>query len=155
MTSDDALTTVRVDAHLPQPPATVWRALTEPELLARWLMPGDFRLAVGHRYPMRAVAVPATGFSGTVQAEVLAFEPERMLRVSWCDADPDSPAQADWTVTWTLTPEGRGTRLHLLHEGFDPGNPAQQRARTIMDGGWRSHMMPRLRHVLAGLDAAA
>jgi len=155
MTSDDDLTTVRVDRFLPHPPATVWRALTEPDLLARWLMPGDFRLVVGHRYTMQAVAVPATGFSGTVQAEVLAFEPDRMLRVSWRDADPDSPAQADWTITWTLRPEGRGTRLLLVHEGFDPDIPAQMRARTIMDSGWRSHLMRRLATVLTELDAAA
>lgn len=155
MTSDDDLTTVRVDRFLPHPPATAWRALTEPELLARWLMPGDFELVVGHRYTMQAVAVPATGFSGTVQAEVLAFEPERMLRVSWHDAAPDNPAQADWTITWTLRPEGRGTRLLLVHSGFDPDNPAQMRARTLMDSGWRSHLMRRLATVLADLDAAA
>ncbi len=154
MTSED-LTTIRVDVYLPHRPAAVWRALTEPELIARWLMPGDFRLVVGHRYTMRAVAVPATGFSGTVQAEVLAFEPERMLRVSWRDADRDSPAHADWTVTWTLAAERGGTRLFLVHDGFDPDNPAQQRARTVMDGGWRSHMMPRLDAVLDELDAAA
>lgn len=155
MTSDDDLTTVRVSRYLPHPPAKVWRALTEPELIARWLMPGDFRLAVGHRYTMQAVAVPATGFSGTVQAEVLAFEPERMLRVGWRDAAPQSPAQADWTITWTLEPEGRGTRLLLVHDGFDPDIPAQMRARTIMDSGWRTHLMRRLATVLAELDAGA
>ncbi|MCP2342581.1 SRPBCC family protein [Actinomadura rupiterrae] len=146
--SGDDLTTVRVDQFLAHPPAKVWRALTEPELLARWLMPGDFKLAVGHRYTMHAPAIPATGFSGTISAEVLAFEPERMLRVGWRDADPDAPAAADWTITWTLQPEGRGTRLFLVHEGFDPDNPLQQRARTIMSGGWRTRTMSRLAALL-------
>lgn len=154
MTSgDDDLTTIRLTEYLPHPPASVWRALTEPDLIARWLMPGDFRLVVGHRWTMRAVAVPATGFSGTVRAEVLAFEPERMLRVSWRDADPAGPAGADWTVTWTLQPEGRGTRLFLLHGGFDPASPAQMRARTIMASGWRSHLIRRLAAVVDDLDA--
>lgn len=142
--SDDDLTTVRVDQFLRHPPAKVWRALTEPALIAQWLMPCDFRLQVGHRYTMRAQAMPATGFSGTIQAEVLAFEPERMLRVGWRDADPSSPSGADWTITWTLQPEGRGTRLFLVHEGFDPDDPLQQRARTVMGGGWRSTVMRRL-----------
>jgi uncharacterized protein YndB with AHSA1/START domain len=155
MTSDDDLTTVRVDRFLAHPPGKVWRALTEPDLLARWLMPGDFRLVVGHRYTMRGVAVPATGFSGIVQAEVLAFVPERMLRVAWRDAAESSPARADWTITWTLQPEGRGTRLFLLHEGFDPDHPVQMRARTIMGSGWRSHLMRSLEAVLTDLDAAA
>jgi len=62
-----------------------------------------------------------------------------MLRVRWADADPDRPA--DWTITWTLEHEGRGTRLFLVHEGFDPDDPAQMMARTIMGGGWKSHVM--------------
>ncbi|MDF5754518.1 SRPBCC domain-containing protein [Spongiactinospora sp. TRM90649] len=142
--------TVRVDQFLSHPPAKVWRALTEPDLIARWLMPGDFRLEVGHRYTMRATAIPVTGFSGTVLAEVLAFEPERMLRVGWQDADPGSAANADWTITWTLFPEGTGTRLFLEHAGFDPDNPLQQRARSIMGSGWRGAVM---RGLIAALDA--
>jgi uncharacterized protein YndB with AHSA1/START domain len=142
MTTGD---TISVDQFLAHPPAKVWRALTEPELLARWLMPGDFRLEVGHRYLMRTRPVPATGFSGTVLAEVLAFEPEKMLRVAWQDAEG---GDTDWTITWTLQPEGRGTRLFLLHEGFDPDNPLHQRSRTIMGGGWRSHVMNALQRVL-------
>ncbi|GAB3798819.1 SRPBCC family protein [Micromonospora zhanjiangensis] len=145
MADDPDPTVVRVDQFLPHPPAKVWRALTEPELIARWLMPGDFRLEVGHRYTMRGLAVPATGFSGTVRAEVLAFEPERMLRLGWRDADPAPGAQVDWTITWTLRAEGRGTRLFVVHEGFDPDNPVQQRARQIMSGGWRSRVLTALR----------
>lgn len=132
---------VRVDQYLAHPPSKVWRALTEPELIARWMMPGDFRLEVGHRYTMQARPMPATGFSGRVQAEVLGFETGRMLRIRWRDADPDSPSRADWTITWTLEPEGRGTRLFLVHEGFDPDDPLQQRARSIMGGGWRSMVL--------------
>jgi uncharacterized protein YndB with AHSA1/START domain len=147
MTSDD-LTTIHVDRFLPHPPAKVWRALTEPELLARWMMPGDFRLRVGHRYTMHTQPIADTGFSGTVQAEVLAFETEKMLRLGWRDAAPTQDSTTAWTITWTLQPEGRGTRLFLLHEGFDPDNPLHQRSRTIMGGGWRSHIMRRLESVL-------
>ncbi|MGW1885759.1 SRPBCC family protein [Streptomyces sp. NPDC001970] len=143
---DDDLTTIRVDQFLAHPPAKVWRALTEPELIAQWLMPGDFRLEVGHRYTMTSVPRPGTGFSGTVEAEVKAFERERMLRVRWADADPGS--SVNWTITWTLEPEGRGTRLFLVHEGFDPDDPAQRMAHKIMGGGWRSHVMRALEATL-------
>lgn len=150
----DDLTAVRVDEFLPHPPAKVWRALTEPELLAQWLMPGDFRLEVGHRYTMRAVAIPATGFSGTIAAEVLDFEDGKRLRIGWRDAHPENGADVDWTITWTLEPEGRGTRLFLDHEGFDPDNPLQQKARAIMSGGWRSHVMRSLLSCLDGMEDA-
>ncbi|MET8780654.1 SRPBCC domain-containing protein [Streptomyces sp. NPDC004589] len=144
----DDLTTIRVDQFLPHPPAKVWRALTEPGLLAQWQMPGseNFRLEVGHRYTMTSVPRPNTRFSGTVDVQVLAYAPERMLRVGWADADPANPA--DWTITWTLEQEGRGTRLFLVHEGFDPDDPAQMTARTIMHGGWRSHVMRALGQTL-------
>ncbi|MFI7670551.1 SRPBCC domain-containing protein [Nocardia sp. NPDC049526] len=152
MTEDP--TTIHVDEFLAHPPAKVWRALTEPELLARWFMPSDFQLEVGHRYTIDAKAVPATGFSGAIAAEVLAFESERMLRVGWRDADPNAEHGADWTITWTLEPEGKGTRLFLEHAGFDPDHPLQQKARTIMDAGWRSHVMRRIDEVLRGLESS-
>ncbi|UUU38359.1 SRPBCC family protein [Streptomyces sp. NBC_00162] len=149
---DEDLSTVRVDQFLPHPPAKVWRALTEPDLIAQWLMPSDFRLEVGHRYTMTSLPRPNTGYSGTTAAEVLAYETGRMLSVRWTDASgsPDA-GRADWTITWTLEPEGRGTRLFLVHEGFDPDDPAQMRARTIMGGGWRSHVMDSLSAVLERL----
>lgn len=148
MIDADDPTVLCLDEYLPHPPARVWQALTDPDLLAQWLMPGDFRLRVGHRYTMRGMAMPGTGFSGTVQAEVLAFEPGQMLRLGWRDADPGSPSGADWTITWTLRPEGRGTRLFLTHEGFDPGSELQRRAREIMGGGWRRLMSDSLVAVL-------
>lgn len=147
MTADD-LTTIHVEQFLPHPPAKVWRALTEPELIARWMMPGDFRLEVGHRYTMEVAAVPATGFSGTVRAEVLGFETGKTLRVGWQDGDPSAENRADWTITWDLRAEGTGTRLFLTHEGFDPDDPAQMKARAIMGGGWKSHVIRRLQQAL-------
>ncbi|RZQ61951.1 SRPBCC family protein [Amycolatopsis suaedae] len=150
MTTTD-LTTVHIDQFFPHPPAKVWRVLTEPDLIARWLLPGDFRLEIGHRYTMRAQAMPGTGFSGTIQAEVLDFEEERMLRLGWRDAAEDSPSTADWTITWTLAAEGTGTRLFLTHDGFDPDSPLQQRARSIMGGGWQSIVSDRLAQVLRDL----
>jgi uncharacterized protein YndB with AHSA1/START domain len=125
------LRAIRLDQFIAHPPAKVWRALTEPDLLARWLMPNDFKPEVGHRFTFTTEPKKSVGFDGIVHCEVLEIEPERLLRISWSDRK-----QSDWTVTWRLEPEGRGTRLFLDHEGFDPGSEVQQMSRRIMGGGW-------------------
>jgi uncharacterized protein YndB with AHSA1/START domain len=134
--------TIRVDEFLTHPPARVWRALTDPVLLAKWLMPNDFRPEVGHRFTFLTDPRPNVGFDGVVRCEVLVVEPERLLRISWRGGSLDS------TVTWTLAAEGRGTRLFLEHDGFDPDDPTQQFSRRIMDGGWRSNVMAAFRAAL-------
>lgn len=134
--------TIHVDEFLGHPPARVWRALTDPVLLAKWLMPNDFRAVVGHRFTFLTDPRPNVGFDGVVHCEVLAVEPERLLRISWRGGTLDT------TVTWTLAPEGRGTRLFLEHDGFDPDDPTQQFSRRIMDGGWRSKVMAAFRAAL-------
>jgi uncharacterized protein YndB with AHSA1/START domain len=134
--------TIHVDEFLAHAPARVWKALTDPVLLAKWLMPNDFRAVVGHRFTFLTDPRPNVGFDGLVHCEVLAVEPERLLRISWRGGTLDT------TVTWTLAPEGRGTRLFLEHDGFDPDDPAQQFSRRIMDGGWRSKVMAAFRAAL-------
>jgi uncharacterized protein YndB with AHSA1/START domain len=44
----------------------VWRALTDSDLLARWLMPNDFRPVPGHRFSFRTTPRPGQGFDGVV-----------------------------------------------------------------------------------------
>jgi uncharacterized protein YndB with AHSA1/START domain len=134
--------TIRVDEFLAHPPARVWRALTDPVLLAKWLMPNDFRPEVGHRFTFLTDPRPNAGFDGVVHCEVLVVEPERLLRIGWRGGTLDT------TVTWTLASEGRGTRLFLEHDGFDPDDPTQQFSRRIMDGGWRSNVMAAFRAAL-------
>ncbi|MEV0383974.1 SRPBCC domain-containing protein [Nonomuraea sp. NPDC050643] len=139
----DDLRAIRLDQFIPHPPAKVWRALTEPELVARWLMPNDFKAEVGHRFTFTTTPKKQVGFDGIVHCEVLRIEPEKLLKISWSDG-----GRADWTVTWRLEPEGRGTRLFLDHEGFDPADEIQQLSRRIMGGGWPRHF-----GVIAGIAA--
>ena len=66
-----------VEYALAAPPSKVWRTLTEPELLAVWLMPNDIAPVVGHKFNFR---VPPMGdWSGVVDCEVLEVVPESKL----------------------------------------------------------------------------
>lgn len=136
---------IRLEEYLPHAPARVWRALTEPELIARWLMPNDFRLEVGHRFTFQGTPIPAVRFDGTVDCEVHGFSVERMLRYSWSGQGENSLRS---TVTWRLEAEGPGTRLFMEHEGFDPENPLHQLSHRMMSGGWVG-VLRRLEAVIA------
>ncbi len=123
---------VRCDQFLAHPPATVWRALTDPELHARWWAAGDVRPVVGHRFSLDM------GEWGSQSCQVTAVEPERLLQYTFAEGRLDS------TVTWRLDPEGSGTRLFLEHSGFDLDSPLGLQAYHGMGEGWP--------HVLAHLD---
>ncbi|MCW3819164.1 SRPBCC domain-containing protein [Micromonospora sp. DR5-3] len=138
-------TAIALDQFLPHPPAKVWRALTDSDLLARWLMPNDFRPVPGHRFSFRTNPRPGQGFDGVIHCEVLELDEPRRLRWAW------RGGRLDTVVSWTLVPEGRGTRLFLEHAGFDPDDPVQRRTFTLLDGGWRSHVWRRLEQTLTAL----
>lgn len=133
--------TIRHERLLKHPPARVWRALTEPALVGRWLMPAEIRAEVGHRFHFD------TGGWGVTQCEVLEVVPEQRLVYTWRNPPLDT------TVSWTLIAEGEGTRLVLEHGGFDLDHPQQRFAWQGMGGGWGSMLDSRLPAVLAELGA--
>jgi uncharacterized protein YndB with AHSA1/START domain len=91
----------------PHPPERVWRALTDPAELGAWLMPTDFAPRAGHKF-----SFDARPTLGVIDAEVLDVEPPRLLRCRW------SGVFGHTVVTFTLTPDGAGTRLRITHEGW-------------------------------------
>ncbi len=138
---------IEVDQFLSRPPEQVWHALTDPDLLAQWLMPNDFRPTVGHQFTFRTEPVPEHGFDGIVHCQVLDLDPPRLLRFSW------QGGQLDTVVSWRLVPQGAGTRLLITHDGFDDGDPAQRLTMSILGGGWRGHLVERLRTLLGQAPA--
>ena len=96
--------------HAPQ---KVWRALTDPVLLAQWLLPViDFELEPGRAFTFKTQAMP--GWDGTVNCRLLAVEAQRKLSYTWVVGDMHT------VVTFTLEPTASGTRLTLVHSGFAP-----------------------------------
>jgi len=134
---------IHVEEYLPYPPARVWKALTEQEFLSQWLMPGDFQLKLGQPFTFKTTPIPAVNFDGTILCRVLEIEPERKLKITWGEGNLDT------TVLWELTPEGAGTHLSMLHDGFDPNNTMHQFAHQGMGDGWRTDVIPGLNRFLA------
>jgi uncharacterized protein YndB with AHSA1/START domain len=102
--------TVTVERELPFAPAKVWRALTQPHLIAEWLMQNDFVLAIDHRFTLR-------GDWGSVECRVIEIEPDKSLVYTWGGMGLES------TVTLTLTPTTTGTHLRMDQAGFKPDQP--------------------------------
>lgn len=92
-------------------PEKVWRALTDPVLLAEWLLPAiDFKLESGAAFTFKTQPYP--GWDGTVNCQFVEIEPLRKLRYTW------TVPFLDTVVTFTLTPTASGTRLSLVQSGF-------------------------------------
>ncbi len=136
---------IHTDAFFAHPPEKVWRALTDPVILASWLMPNNFEPRLGQSFTFRTDPVPAQGFDGIVHCRVLELVEPKRLRISWVAGGLDT------TVTWQLVPEGRGTRLFTSHEGFGERDPGQQAARRVLGGGWVGHLARRLEVALVGM----
>lgn len=109
--------TITFEFDLKHPPEKVWRALTQPELLAEWLLPTiGFKLEPGAQFKLQAPAFP--DWDGIVNCKLLEIEPQRVLKYTWVVGD----MFIDTVVTFTLTPVATGTRLSLVQTGFKPEN---------------------------------
>jgi uncharacterized protein YndB with AHSA1/START domain len=99
--------------QLPHSPEKVWRALTDPVLLAEWLLPVvDLKLERGASF--RFKAEPRPGWDGHVNCRLLEIETGKKLSCAWVVGDIDT------VVTFTLTPTASGTLLSLTQSGFKP-----------------------------------
>ena len=138
--------TIVVEYDLPDPPEKVWRALTDPAILARWLMPNDIKAELGHRFTFRTQ--PIGDWDGVVHCEVLECDRPRRLAYSWRGGSRDQAKYGqylDTIATWTLTPTATGgTTLRLEHSGFAPDSFAYQ----AMGQGWRGKIAERITQVL-------
>ncbi|HEY1223859.1 MAG TPA: SRPBCC domain-containing protein [Brevundimonas sp.] len=130
---------VVIERDFAHAPSKLWRALTQPHLIAEWLMRNDFQPTVGHRFNL-------TGdWGGVLDCEVLELEPERRLAYSWDFAHEDPAFDLRSVVTFTLTPTDAGVHLRMEQAGF---RPDQKQATGGAMHGWRS-FFDKLEGVLA------
>ena len=96
-------------------PEKVWRALTDPALLAEWLLPVvDLTLESGAAFTFKTQPYP--GWDGIVNCRFVEIEAHRKLSYTWVVGDMG----IDTVVTFTLTPTASGTRVALVQSGFKP-----------------------------------
>jgi uncharacterized protein YndB with AHSA1/START domain len=127
----EEIKSVVTEREFPHGVEKLWRALTQPHLIAEWLMQNDFRPAPGHRFNLRG------NWGGVLDCEVLAVEPNRKLSYTWNHKHEDAAYNLQSVVTFTLTPTNSGTHLRVEQSGF---RPDQKQAFGGAKFGWQKFL---------------
>jgi uncharacterized protein YndB with AHSA1/START domain len=133
-----------VDDVFPHAPETIWKTLTDGELMGRWLgmTPTGFEPVKGKRFTYQTTAAGA--WDGVIHCEVLEVIPNQRLAYAWNgghEGNTGYGSRLDTVVTFTLSRAENGTRLSLVHSGFVL--PQNEIAFTNMGGGWKK-VVPRI-----------
>ncbi len=110
------MTDIHIVRDYPHPPAKVWRAVTDPDLIPFWTATGrgarpvGFAPVPGNRFQL--IAKPMPGWRGVIDCEVLEAREPSLLRYSWTDNG------AATYVTYRIEPHDGGTRFTYDHTGF-------------------------------------
>ncbi|HET7533506.1 MAG TPA: SRPBCC family protein [Nocardioidaceae bacterium] len=128
------MTATRVTRHLNAPRERVYRALLDPEAVARWKVPsgmtcevhefeghegGAFRISLTYRGATRAGKTSA--HTDTYHGRFLKLVPNELV-VEADEFETEDPAmRGEMTITVTLAEADAGTDLVALHEGLPSG----------------------------------
>ena len=136
------MSTTRVNAHLAAPRDAVYRAFTDPVIIARWRFPvgmtseveqlddGNFRVTLTYDAPN--AQGKTTAHSDTYRARFERLVPGELV-VEVDEFETDDPALAGaMTTTVTLRDAAGGTEVTAVHEGVPDGVPPEQN-----EEGWR------------------
>lgn len=123
-----------VNCHVDAPRRAVYRALLDPEAVARWRVPAGMRARVhefdareGGRfrvsltYELPGQAGKSSTHTDTYQGRFTRLVPDSQV-VEVIEFESEDPAFAgSMTMTTTLTESGDGTDVEILHEGIPDG----------------------------------
>ena len=129
--TDEVIREVRIAAA----PTDVFPYFTDPEKLVAWkAASAELDARAGGRFRM-----DVTGRGDVAQGEYLDIDPPHRIRFTWQwdNEQPDAGATAPSVVEVTLTPDGDGTLLRLVHRGIPGPN------RDASAAGW-AHYLERL-----------
>lgn len=109
---------VTLSIFIEAPPSAVFRTLIDPEKIQQWFgvaaavdprIGGDWHLKMEYEKDGEKITTPA--------CRILDFVENERLAISWPDWRGDKSVP-DQRILWLLKPEGAGTRVELVHDGF-------------------------------------
>jgi uncharacterized protein YndB with AHSA1/START domain len=139
------MTATKVSCHINAPRAAVYRALLDPDAIAKWRVPDGMSCQV-HSFDAReggtlrvSLTYGASSATGKTSAHTDAYRGrfaqlvpnEKVVEVDEFETD-DPALRGAMTSTITLADANGGTDLVAVHEGLPPGlSPADN------ETGWR------------------
>ena len=140
-----------VDEVFPHTPETIWKTLTNGDLMGRWIMPPTgFQPVEGTHFTFQTT--PAGAWDGTIRCQVLEVRPHERFVYSWQgghEGNTGYGSRLDTVVTWTLARTANGTRVRLVHAGFVV--PRNESALETMGNGWKK-VVPSIGGIAAEQD---
>jgi uncharacterized protein YndB with AHSA1/START domain len=139
------MTSTRISRHLRAPRAVVYRAMLDPDAVAKWRVPAGMTSRV-HGYDAReggsfrmSLTYDAADAVGKTAANTDTYHghfaklvaDEQIVEV--LEFETEDPAmKGEMTITVTLTDADGGTHLNAVHDGLPPGASAADN-----ETGWR------------------
>src|SRR4051812_2496348 len=128
------MSSTRISQHIDAPPATVYRALLDPDAVARWMVPngmtsevhtfdpregGAFRISLTYDAPTGTGKT--TAHTDTYHGHFVKLVPNEQV-VEVVEFETDDPAMlGEMTITYTLSDAVGGTDVDAIHENLPPG----------------------------------
>lgn len=153
------MSSTRLGRHIAAPRAAVYRALLDPEAIAKWRVPdgmtsqihtfevregGEFRVSLTYDSPTEKGKTSAR--TDTYHGRFAKLVPGELV-VETLEFETSDPAmQGEMTITTALAEApGGGTDLSAVHEGLPPGlSPADNEA------GWQESLAKLAAYVESG-----
>jgi uncharacterized protein YndB with AHSA1/START domain len=127
------------EVDLPAPVEEVFRHLTDPAAMVRWMgQHASLDPVPGGAFEIDINGVPVRG-------RYLEVDPPRRVLVSWGATGNAHLPPGATQVEFTLTATAAGTRLRIVHRGLPPEQA------SIHASGWQ-HFLDRLTRAAGGVD---
>ena len=132
--------------HINAKPDRVWQALTDPAFTSRYWygtrLESDWKVGSTISFLKPPNAGPPD------MGKVLVADKPRKLAFSWHIAWGEMAKERDSRVTFTIEPDGHGSKLTLVHDEFDEGSQAYE----ALKNGWKG-ILAGLKTTLEGVPA--
>ncbi|QPC84195.1 SRPBCC domain-containing protein [Phototrophicus methaneseepsis] len=118
------------DIWIDAPQERVWDAITDPVQIGKWFAPGVTFKTSGEGVGTRLyVEDPETGAELYTQIVEVYTPPHELITRTVAE-----PPEIPYTTTWKLASENGGTRLTLIHAGYE-ADPADVRKEKMQQNG--------------------